>query len=288
MPFNLLLLPLVGGYIFITRWNRTRFSTARHTGERLLFHAAAAGVVYLVLAFLVTRVFLLNFPELHRVWSHEVPFPYVGTSLLALVLACLAILPANRLFKLDREVSRVIRHWGDHLEILIERALAENRQISLTLKSGKVYIGFALENFNPAFDRKYITLLPATSGYRDPVDHTIVFTTFYTDVYQSLAAAQRTDLKPSDFTIIIPVGEVQSASLFDWYAYDAFNSDAEDASAAAPATAPSSATPDILPPAVPALHIAEVTIPPDAVPSAPDVLDPAAEALAKPAESADA
>jgi hypothetical protein len=32
MPFNVLLLPLLGGYFFITRWLPTRFATKRYTG----------------------------------------------------------------------------------------------------------------------------------------------------------------------------------------------------------------------------------------------------------------
>jgi len=46
MPFNVLLLPLLGGYLFLTHWNRTRFDTKRYSGERLIFHAAVAGVVF--------------------------------------------------------------------------------------------------------------------------------------------------------------------------------------------------------------------------------------------------
>ena len=44
MPFNVLLLPLLGGYVFITYWNYTRFSARRYAGERLLINAALAGV----------------------------------------------------------------------------------------------------------------------------------------------------------------------------------------------------------------------------------------------------
>jgi hypothetical protein len=47
VPFNVLLLPLLGGYLFITHWNRTRFHTKRYSGERLIFHSAIAGVVFL-------------------------------------------------------------------------------------------------------------------------------------------------------------------------------------------------------------------------------------------------
>ncbi|MGI8617514.1 MAG: hypothetical protein ACR2L6_00290 [Gemmatimonadaceae bacterium] len=56
MPFNVLLLPLLGGYVFITKWNKTRFDAKRYSGERLIFHAAIAGVAFLIVAYLLTRV----------------------------------------------------------------------------------------------------------------------------------------------------------------------------------------------------------------------------------------
>lgn len=49
MPFNVLLLPLLGGYLFLTHFNRTRFATKRYSGERLIFHSAIAGVALLCL-----------------------------------------------------------------------------------------------------------------------------------------------------------------------------------------------------------------------------------------------
>jgi len=230
VPFNVLLLPLLGGYIFITQWNRTRFRTKRDTGERLLFHAGLAGVVLLVAAFVIVHLITWLNPGLHDAWTREVPFPYAGTSLLALLLGLIGWWPANLFFPREKEARRVLREWGDHLEILFDRALTENRQISVTLKGGKVYIGFVLENFDPSYDRKYITILPMASGYRDADDHGVVLTTFYGDVYVRIMDA-RTDLEPEDFRVVIPVAEVQSANLFDWDADGEFQSledEAED------------------------------------------------------------
>jgi NADH:ubiquinone oxidoreductase subunit 4 (subunit M) len=52
MPFNVLLLPLLGGFALVTRWNYTRYRTKRYSGERLIFYAAIAGIFLLVAAFL--------------------------------------------------------------------------------------------------------------------------------------------------------------------------------------------------------------------------------------------
>ena len=220
MPFNVLLLPLIGGYFFLTHWNRTRFEMKRHTGERLLMNAALAGLGFVVAAFWITHAITRGNPDLQERWAKFVPFPYAGTSILALVLALVSIPLANLFWDRDKEARRVIEEWGDHLEILLERALAENRQVSLTLKSGKVYIGYILRTFNPAYERKYIAILPVISGFREGEDQALRLTTSYGDIYPLLTG--REDYTPeevSHFQVIVPVGEIQSGNLFDPDAY---------------------------------------------------------------------
>lgn len=74
MPFNVLLLPLLGGFVLVTRWNHTRFFTNRFSGERLLFFAAIAGVFLLILSFLLLRMAAWMWPELEAAWRRQVPF----------------------------------------------------------------------------------------------------------------------------------------------------------------------------------------------------------------------
>lgn len=224
MPFNLLLLPLMGGYVFVSRWNRTRFETKRHTGERLLFSAAIAGVFFLIVAFIIVRLLATWQPELRAEWAQHVPFPHAGTSLLAFLLGCVTWWPANLFFPEAAEQRRAIQGWGDHLEILFDRAISgsEYRLVSMTLKGGKVYIGLVIRNFDPAYDRKYVTILPVVSGYRDTSTHEVHLTTWYDAVYQEVIENRRADLRIEDFEVVIPVGELLTANLFDWDAYDEF------------------------------------------------------------------
>lgn len=49
-PFNLLFLPLLGGFVFYTRWNLLAFYSERSSGHRLLFSSATAGLLFLVVA----------------------------------------------------------------------------------------------------------------------------------------------------------------------------------------------------------------------------------------------
>jgi hypothetical protein len=225
MPFNVLLLPLLGGYFFITYWHPTRYDSKRYSGERLIFHSALAGFVFLILSFAIVRVVVANWPPLYRIWHSAVPFPHSGVSLGALLLAIGICGLLNLFVDRSNQVKRTIEEWNDYLEILLLRALEETRQIAVTLTNGKVYIGFAVGSFDPINERKYIVMLPTISGYREPPSHKLILTTDYTAVYQQLIADDETRLIKSadDFQLVIPVNAILSANLFDWHVYDRFN-----------------------------------------------------------------
>lgn len=224
MPFNVLLLPLLGGYIFITKWNKTRFDAKRYSGERLIFHAAIAGVAFLIAAYLITRALHASAPDLYKLWSSAVPFPNTAAPLVAFVMGTTLWWPLNK-WKHDRstEIQAAIEEYNDYLEILLKRALDETRYVAITLKNGKVYVGFVVRSFDPAYDRKYLVLLPAISGFRDDRTHQLTFTTDYTRVYQELENSPADASVTDDFELVLPVSEVLSASYFDGNVYRRFN-----------------------------------------------------------------
>jgi hypothetical protein len=123
---------------------------------------------------------------------------------------------------------------------LLDLALDETRHVSVTLKNGKVYVGFVVRAFDPAYDRKYIVMLPTVSGYRREDTHELRFTTDYTRVYQELMEEDESLLVRGveDFQLVIPVAEVLSANLFDPDIYRRFNPPEEMAGGAVPGTAP--------------------------------------------------
>lgn len=225
MPFNVLLLPLLGGYVFITYWNYTRFSARRYSGERLLIHAALAGVFLLVLSYAIVLLLSAKLPGLASTWHSWVPFKHSGTSLGALLLGTTLWLPLNLVFRKETELRRTIADWNDYLEELLTDALENTRQVAITLNNGKVYVGFVVRTFDPAYDRKYIVILPTMSGYRAETTHRLTFNTDYTRVYQALMGEDESRLVRGvdDFQIVVPVSQVGSANLFDWEAYQRFN-----------------------------------------------------------------
>lgn len=250
MPFNVLLLPLIGGYLFITLWQRTRYAVLRADGQRLLLNSACAGAFFLSLAtLLVVYGEQTDWGvEINRVWHRTVPFQYSGRTFLAFLLGTFGWWPLNRIWSKDAEIQRVILEKGDALEVLLRRAVGEKRWVALTVKSGKVYVGLVTMIFNPAFPLEHIKLVPMLSGYRREPDKHLIFTNFYLQIYDKLRAATEAELlrqlqrahpqlsgaelqravaeqidrqMPSaEFELVIPRGEIQAANLFDLKIYE--------------------------------------------------------------------
>lgn len=225
MPYNLLLLPLLGGYVFISYWHHTRFDAKRYTGERLIFHAALAGCFFLALAYIITHAAAHFKPEIAEAWKAVVPFDYSGTSVLAFCLAATAWLPLNgTISRREHEAEKAVEQWGDFLEILIIQSIAGAKQISLTLTTGKVYIGFVTRSIDPAFDRRYLQIMPTLSGFRDSKTRDLIITRDYAQAYARLIEADSTFLvtMAEEFQLVIPTAEIVSANLFDPDVYAIF------------------------------------------------------------------
>ena len=227
MPFNVLLLPLLGGFVLVTRWNYTRFTTKRFSGERLVFFAAIAGVFLSILSFLLLRIAAWVWPGLESAWQRQVPFPYAGTSLPALAIGFLAWKPLNWWSPRESAARAAMQQWNDFLEMLLEDSIKKTLMVSVSLKGGKVYMGFVTGNFDPSYDRKYIRLWPVFSGYRNKDTQELAVTTNYARVYAEPFSSNAGMSVLDRFQVIVPVGELQSASFFDPKTYDLFNPSCE-------------------------------------------------------------
>jgi hypothetical protein len=228
MPYNVLLLPLLGGFIFITFWDRTRWHAFRAEKERLLLYAALAGFACLAAAILIRSLFRYFITEpVCPWWNRNVGFPHSGVATLALLLGTFGWYPLNRVadwwFKewaegdesgsKRREFVRVVDNYGGPLEQLLLRSMEQRQAVMLTLKGGKVYIGKVLVGFTPERD-KTIYLLPQRSGYRDDKQR-LELTTPYDKIYLQIEEHEEnaTDVIGT-FGIVVKVEEVIAASLY--------------------------------------------------------------------------
>lgn len=197
MPYNLFLLPLLGGFLFLRKWNLTKYHALRAEAERLLILASIVGLITLVIAFLVMRLsqYVPYWPQVTAWWNHQVPFEYLGTSLFAFSLGALGHIPLNRLTSCsdDRAMDQMIEHDRLPLSRILKKAFDENKTVSVTMSSGKVYVGFVTHLLNPGLPITFIEILPTKSGYRDEKDKTVTFTTFYTNVLDQLSRSYETN-----------------------------------------------------------------------------------------------
>ena len=222
MPFNLLLFPLVGGYYLLITSRFTKYIHQRIDRQRLIFNAVLAGIFLLVLATCGVMVVESNFPE----WSKNIKegfplqLPYTGTAILSFLLGILIAHISNLFIDDTKALSRSIRFIGNELEQLVRSAFLNTALISFTMKSGKVYIGWPLSLPRPSRG-SYLSVLPLISGYRDETQD-IVFTTEYWDLCQNRKQAGADDIY-AGFLLVLSVGEITHASLFDFDVYERFS-----------------------------------------------------------------
>lgn len=113
MPFNLLLLPLLAGYLFLTRSNLRAYSTSQLSKDQLLLQAALHGVVFLVLSRAICLLALQTEAgnQIGK-WIHEfAPFPYSATAFGTLLLAWVRVALSN-LFVSEQTAGFWLYHRG--------------------------------------------------------------------------------------------------------------------------------------------------------------------------------
>lgn len=238
----LLLLPLVGGFIFSSSFNPTRYLASREEGHRLYFRAAFFGLgLFVVVVFL--RQWLKADFEFYRAlegklrallagYLKDAEKPYAFDLTIVAVESVLISWPLAKLCNFfywkGPALARAIKH--DDFEQLLNEAVSRTLPIALSMSSRKVYVGFVMQTFDPAHDRKWIKILPLVSGYRDKDNLQIQFVTNYHDAYGRVDPAQPDarlagplrHLAPKDFGIVLPVDNIESANLFDLEAYKRF------------------------------------------------------------------
>jgi hypothetical protein len=218
MPYNLLLLPLVGGFLFIHLTHYFRFAAQRMDGYRLLFQAAIAGVG-LSIAGRVAELLVGSTPlgpPLGRFWAVFSPFPYSATSAISLLLGPVCALVVNLVIDKEKAQDKEITAHGTSFLKLIHQAQKEERLISLTLDSRKWYVGWVAESPNLYPQEQYFTLLPFISGYRDKD----TLETQQTVYYEAVLADNSLD--HSEFVVTLPLKDVKIAGFFNDEVYDEY------------------------------------------------------------------
>lgn len=145
MPWNLLLLPLIGGYVFYALHPTLSYRLGRLPKDRLLIESAVIGIVLGAVSLGVTRVLIAEAPHLAQWWKAFAPWPYSGTAAGALLLGAASGLAAaitlHVLGKTERGRQAWVTKHGNELERLFYRSIAEFKPLMVSLVDNKVYVG---------------------------------------------------------------------------------------------------------------------------------------------------
>lgn len=241
IPYNVLLLPLLAGYLLASWFRYARFYTSRQSGQRLVFVSSLFGLGLLILSYVI--IILLNeyVPSVGRLWHAHVPFAYAGHGALSLVLGVCFAIVGNFLSDESHALEWAMsRSSTDSMERMLYRAANTSTPVQITLNSGKVYIGH-IARVPPISGSvgEYLEILPILSGYRENETHTVHYTFDYIDLIMSVTSAPQpstgTDLSDqlasgdvSKFIKVLPIADVAIVSLFHERAALDQESDARD------------------------------------------------------------
>lgn len=224
MPdLNLLLLPLLGAYFLVAYTNLFYYNQLQLDRQRLIFSVFLIAFLLLVASFTITSVLKTYYPEFSDTLVGFIPIKekWIGTSLVAFLLAVGLSLALNLFIGRSRSLARAVRKHGDAFQNLLLDALLSRELLMVSLKNNKVYIGF-VDRYPPGgLELPYFEITPVLSGYRDADDNTLKISTDYSKAYESLLLNDEADEDGdisediSEIVLTVNIEELVSASPFN-------------------------------------------------------------------------
>jgi hypothetical protein len=222
MPWNLLIIPLVSGYFFITRSYLFKYKYRLLDRQKLLFESVIAAAIFLIVSYglAVILATVISDDYVKQYYSYR-PFPYAGTAVISFLLSLFASYVPNLIISKDKVIKAAIREHGTAFDRLILESIESPQQICFTLDNGKVYIGYP-KSVSDLVNAGMVSIFPFYSGYRDDRQD-LVITTFYESFYVNLQDddPENDDI---DFVQLIAVNRIISAKRFDMDYFDKFGS----------------------------------------------------------------
>ncbi|MGM1429544.1 hypothetical protein ACS126_09815 [Sphingobacterium lactis] len=227
MILNLLVLPLAAGYYILTKSYKFKFRTQRLDRNSLFFETVICAVFILLGAFLLKsfvydQFFTNNFKDSFKELNPLKSTPLSGMVGVSFLLVVLITYLSNFLLNREQEIHGAIKAIGNEFELMVSKAIKEEKLILLSLKNDKFYIGWVKEIPIPS-QSNYLKIIPVFSGYRDK-EKRLKFTSQYIEAYSLLIE----DGKGNNFDdfnsdIVIPISEIITISFYDQEIYDILN-----------------------------------------------------------------
>ena len=230
LSVDTLLIPILGGFLFIKYSRLTKFRAVRDNGYIILFKSAICGLFFYGVSFIFWRVTLLDkhvnpkIPGWLETWHNFLRVPELVPALFSIGLIGIALAAINFIVDDDMMKRKVIKDDDDSLEVTVLNAFDSEKFLQATLNTRKVYIGRVTDTYFRVNDEiRSIQLSPIVSGYRDEKTQKIILTTYYGQIYeQILENPESFDVKISDFLVSIRYNQIVSVSPFDPETYSRF------------------------------------------------------------------
>lgn len=138
--FNALLIPILGGFLFVKYSRFTRYRALRDNGYVILFKSAVCGFFFYGISFLIWRTLtfydLLN-PEVLQFLREFLITIEIIPSIFSVVLIGISI-AINSSIDVDMVKRRVILQDDDAFEVTILKAYDEEKYLQVTLDTRRL------------------------------------------------------------------------------------------------------------------------------------------------------
>jgi len=230
LTLNTILIPVLGGFVFVKYSYLTSFRAVRDNGYVILFKSSVVGLTSYGLSFLIWRAAILDentnpkVPELIEILHKFLAYPELLPAILSLAFIGITLAICNYILDKDEMKKRVIRQDDDAFEMTLLQSYDKNSNVLITLDSRKVYVGKVTDTYFRVNDEiRSVMLNPLSSGYRDPNKFEIEFTTYYGMIYKQIIENPGDyEVKISDFSVAIRYDKIVSVSPFDPKTYTKF------------------------------------------------------------------
>jgi hypothetical protein len=230
LSLNTILIPVLGGFLFVKYSYLTRFRSIRDNGYVILFKSAVIGIFFYGLSYIIWRAAILDenanpaIPEWIHFLHDFLGYPELVPAIFSLFLMGFNVFTVNYVLDKDEMKKRVIKQDDYAFEVTILNAYLNKKYILVSLDNGKVYVGKVTDTYFRVNDEiRSILLSPFFSGYRKPDDLTLQLTTYYGHIYrQIIRQPEKFDVKISDFSVAIRYDHIISVSPFDPNTYARF------------------------------------------------------------------
>jgi hypothetical protein len=153
MPYNVLLIPLIGGYYLLSNFVFFKYKYQRLSSQRLILNSALAGFFIAMFSFLLRFSFETYFEDSFNLYSsflHQLfdgSQRYLWTMAFGLLITIFLTHTINFIVsKVPRwrnlPINRAITFYGNELEQLCRDSIVGGFALQVTLKNDKVYVGF--------------------------------------------------------------------------------------------------------------------------------------------------